>query len=135
MKTDIQWAELHAPLFLAGTNLGQKLDPTKRLGLKMAYDEDKRHLFVSYNGKAARVPETSVLSMVEYEAAPVKAAPHPFPSQSQFHDDEKPNQSVATATSQVSTPMSHVHAGQGFGQTGQETPVKRGPGRPPKVEL
>lgn len=128
MKTDIQWAELHAPLFLAGTNLGQKLDPTKRTGLKMAYDEDKRHLFVSYNGKAARVPETSVLSMVEYDAAPMKAAPHPFPSAPAFDP----------GAAQVSTPMSHVHSGPGFGQTGQEPPVKRGPGRPPsqpKVEL
>ena len=104
MKIDIEWAELHSPLFLNGTNLQMKLDPTKRVGLKMAYDEDKGHLFVSYGGKTARLPQSSVLCMVEAEVrAPVEA---------------KKTKPLQTLNAQVETPMSHVHAGPGAGQTG-----------------
>ncbi len=115
MRTDIEWAELHAPLFLAGTNLGQKLDPAKRAGLKMEYAEDKRHLYVSYGGKTARIPETSVLSMVERAAKAVT-----------LHNTlTSPTPQHATALSaQVSTPQSHVFAGLGGGQTGQEPPKR-----------
>ncbi len=124
MKTEIEWAELHAPLFLAGTNLGQKLDPKKRTGLKMIYDEDKRHLYVIYNAQMARVPETSVLSMVERQviatAKLVIESNDPVITPGTFNPH----------AAQVETPMSHVHAGPGAGQTGQEPP-KRGPGRPP----
>lgn len=118
MKTKIEWAELHAPLFLAGTNLGLKLDPKKRSGLTLEYDEEKRHLYAGFNEKSARIPESSVLSMVE--AGPVAVVPkHPFPTPPQAKPFE----------AQVETPLSHVHAGPGKGQTGQEEP-KRGPGRP-----
>jgi hypothetical protein len=119
MRTPIEWAELHAPLFLAGTNLQQKLDPKKRTGLVMEYDEDKRHLYVMYNECVARVPETSVLSMVELK---LKVAPRAVANAEPFRGE-----------AQVSTPQSHVFAGMGHGQTGQEEPVKRGPGRPPKA--
>lgn len=139
MRTKIVWAELHAPLFLAGTNLGQKQDPKKRTGLSMEYCENKRHLYVTYNGQTARIPETSVLSMVESNEAKEM--------------DEKIAKMALAAKygdAQVSTPMSHVFAGPGAGQTGQEPPkvqparnianttmaeamekAKRGPGRPP----
>lgn len=114
MRTKIDWAELHAPLFLNGTNLGQKLDHKTKGGVSMEYDEDKRHLFVTYGDKTARVPETSVLTMVE---APVNidkpARPDLYPSHRPAFD---PN------AAQVETPMSHVHAGPGHGQTGQEKP-------------
>jgi hypothetical protein len=131
MRTEIKWAELHAPLFLAGTNLQLKLDPTKRSGLKMEYDEEKKHLYVTYNNQTARIPETSVLSMVEREMTPAK------------HDYDAlgggtytPPRPVAPIEAQVSTPTSHVFAGRGGGTTGQEPPEpveKRKPGRPAKA--
>lgn len=111
MKTEIEWAELHAPLFLAGTNLGQKLDPHKRQGLRMEYDEDKRHLYVSYNEKTARIPETSILSMVEKTATVIELPPQPKPT--------KP-----AVDAQVETPTSHVFAGLGKGVSGQGAKVK-----------
>lgn len=118
MRTEIKWAELHAPLFLAGTNLQLKLDPTKRSGLKMEYDEEKKHLYVTYNNQTARIPETSVLSMVEGSGArPVVVAPVHAP----------------VVEAQVSSPTSHVFAGMGGGTTGQEE-VRRKPGRPAKVK-
>ncbi len=153
MRTPIEWAELHAPLFLSGTNLMMKLDPTKRSGLKMEYDEVQHHLYVTFTNtdsvtKTARIPATSVLSMIEAKREPMKMAASgtitnysgAFPT-SQAQAAERPfNPQVA----QVSTPMSHVHAGLGEGQTGQEPPkavnvldgleaqIKRGPGRPKK---
>ncbi len=124
-RTQISWAELHAPLFLAGTNLGQKLDPKKRGGLAIEYDEERRHLYVGYNGQTARVPETSVLSMVE--AGSQKPAPYPVTG------------ALATfnpSAAQVSTPQSHVFAGPGGGVTGQEEQlekIRQKPGPKPKV--
>lgn len=123
MRTDIQWAELHAPLFLAGTNLGQKLDPAKRMGLKMEYDEERRHLYVTYNNRSCRIPETSVLSMVENE----KVIPISVREPVAVNAGSIPTKPFEA---QVSTPTSHVFAGAGAGQTGQEPPVKRAPGRP-----
>ncbi len=123
MMTAIAWAELHAPLFLAGTNLGQKLDPAKRGGIKMAYDEMKRHLYVTFNGKTARVPETSVLSMVEATAGNAEV----IGIDTRVAIESRLNQAFDPNAAQVSTPQSHVHAGLGHGQTGQEPPKsKRG---------
>ncbi len=148
MKTKIEWAELHAPLFLAGTNLGLKLDAgpkATRQGLTLEYDEDKRHLYASYNGKVARIPETSVLSMVE--------------GTTRVHEVFREGPALASAqiagidAAQVSSPMHHVHAGAGHGQTGQDfkqhpsqltmneqaeaerAAVRRKPGRPPRATI
>ncbi len=107
MKTEIIWAELHAPLFLAGTNLGQKLDHKTKGGVKLEYDEEKRHLYITYNGQTARVPETSVLSMVEGKAVKPLAS---IPSDPVNVFD--PN------AAQVETPTGHVFAGPGKGKTG-----------------
>lgn len=111
MRTEIEWAELHAPLFLAGTNLGQKLNPKQRLGLTLEYDEEKRHLYVSWMGKVARIPETSVLSMNE-------ATPG---SQPEAKKAEPIKQAV---NAQVESPTGHVFAGAGHGKTGVGSRVK-----------
>ncbi len=144
MRTEIIWAELHAPLFLAGTNLGQKLDPKQRGGVKMEYDEAKRHLYVTYNTKTCRIPETSVLSMVEGEQ---KQTLKDRIAVGQSHMAERqmldlpPQQGVIVnaatrmaVDAQVETPMSHVHAGPGHGHTGQEEKVRNKPGPKPRVK-
>ncbi len=127
MRTEIEWAELHAPLFLNGTNLGQKLPNKSKGEVTMLYDEDQRHLHVTYKGKSCRIPETSVLSMVE---AGAKA-------------DLIRDGGVATGTAfnpsaaQVSTPQSHVFAGAGAGLTGQEEQlekIRQKPGPKPKAK-
>jgi hypothetical protein len=108
MRTKIVWAELHAPLFLNGSNLGQKLDHTTKGGVSMEYDEKQRHLHVNYKGAVARIPETSVLSMVEADATPRAAVA------AAVKEVGKP------ITAQASSPTDHVFAGAGGGQTGQE---------------
>ncbi len=131
MRTEIVWAELHGSLFLAGTNLGMKLDPKGRSGIKMEYDEQRRHLYVTYNSKTCRIPETSVLSMVEGEKVKLSDAERFEIEQRKLEETIPfPPPRFTGAEAQVSTPMSHVHAGLGAGQTGQEEPAKRKAGRP-----
>lgn len=112
MRTSIIWAELHSPIFLAGTNLQPKLDPTKRVGLKLEYDEDRKQLYVSYNGKTARVPEPSILSMVEgtIEERPLAV---------------KPITTGKPVKAQVSGPHDHVFAGLGAGKDGVNEALRK----------
>jgi hypothetical protein len=110
----ITWAELHSPLFLGGTNLGQKLDPAKKTGLKIARNVDERIIYVVYNGCCAEIPEAAfqnwnpdgkrkdeVLAAVN-AAVPDKIKAAPSPS----HTPGRPIEA------QVSTPTSHVFAGE-----------------------
>lgn len=116
MRTQIIWAELHSPLFLAGTNLQQKLDPHKRQGLHMEFDEEKRHLYVSYAGKTARVPEPSILSMVEEDSKTIKHS-----------TVENPTRLIGKGAvkAQASSPQDHVFAGAGKGKTGLDEALKK----------
>lgn len=118
-KIDLRFAEIHAPLFLMGekgTNLGTKLDPAKRKGLKLVYDRGEKELLVSFEGMSAIIPATNVVSMLEVQstkkvsAAAVKAAQK---------EDTPTGQPIVA---QVSGPQLHVHAGPGHGQTGQDAP-------------
>ncbi len=113
MRTEIIWAEVHSPIFMGsgpgpGINLGQKLDPKARKGLKLEYDEVKRHLYVTLDQKTVRVPETSVLSMVEGPITPAVAEVITKLNATGFD----PN------AAQVETPTGHVFAGPGKGKTG-----------------
>lgn len=117
MRTPIQWAELHSPLFLSGKNLSQKLDPNKVDGLSMEFDEEKHQLYVTYKNptpamgmpavSTARVPEPSILSMVEGEVKKRKETPMVVPK---------------VVKAQASSPQDHVFAGLGAGETGQAKP-------------
>lgn len=64
---EIIFAELHTQLFLAGSNLGTKLDPSKRTlpadkSLKLSYDPIRKWLIVNFNGKACFIPESNIVS-------------------------------------------------------------------------
>lgn len=113
MKIDLDFAELHAPLFLAGTNLQMKLDPSKRRGLTLVYDRGEKELLVTWAGRQAIVPLSNVASMTPSDEVTIKMV--------------TPEQLIkasakAKPAAQVSTPQSHVHAGPGHGSTGQEPP-------------
>lgn len=99
---ELKFAELHAPLFLGGTNLQMKLDPTKRTGLTIAYDRVEKELLVTYNGNQAIIPSSNVMSMTPgtVEKKPVASVPP-----------------RATVSAQVSTPMDHVFKGVGAGKS------------------
>ncbi len=99
----LRFAELHAPLFHAGKNFGLKLEPSKVTGLEMNYDYEKNRLLVTYMGRTAILPSTSVHSFEEGEAdaptkpATVEAIPH------------------KKIKAQVSGPTDHVFQGEGAG--------------------
>ena len=98
---DLKWCEVHSPIFLAGTNLGVKLDPSKRQGLKLQYDREHKELVIGWNKEQAIIPSSNVATMV------VGSLPKP---------------ALATAptgkvVAQVSTPQDHVFKGEGAGKT------------------
>lgn len=68
MKIEVEFAELHNPLFLNGTNLQMKLDPTRRPNLTLIYDRSEKELLVYYFGKLAIVPTSNVGSMTISDA-------------------------------------------------------------------
>ncbi len=119
-RIDLRFAEIHAPLFLLGDkgkNLGTKLDPKKQTGLTLVYDRAEKELLVSYLDMEAIIPATNVVSMLPMKAEKKVAAKAVKAAQK---DDTLTGKPIEA---QVSTPQTHVHAGPGHGQTGQE-PVK-----------
>ena len=70
MIVEVGYIQLHSgsALFIGGgsgggINLGEKLDPTKRAGLKLSYDDSKTEFIVELNDLVPRrLPSTSVLS-------------------------------------------------------------------------
>jgi|SRR6185312_17447780 len=111
---DLEFAELHSPLFVAGTNLQPKLIPKNRTGLKLQYDRKHQELHVTWNGKTAIVPRENVACMVEVEKKPAKEAIEMAPAAAPA--PVMPHQTKISA--QYDTPMSHVFAGPGAGKTG-----------------
>ena len=59
-REELKFCEVHTALFLAGTNLGLKLDPTRRSGLKLWSDEAKKRVYIEWNGETGWTPETNV---------------------------------------------------------------------------
>ena len=94
MKVDLDFAELHTPLFLAGKNWQLKLYAGDKTGLKLAYDRVEKELLVSAKGKIAIVPMSNVASMQpagevkapEMEAVRLKPGPRPKAQVSGPHD-------------------------------------------------
>lgn len=147
----LKFAELHSPLFLAGTNLQMKLDPAKRDGkMTLEYDREEKELIVSFEvkGKVERaiVPVSNVVSMWPEEFGEVYVDPRipgreaakatvPSLGRAQEHDkivaerakaeqEQKRMTVTPRPSAQVSTPQAHVFAGPGGGETGQEKPKK-----------
>lgn len=104
---ELKSAEVHNPLFLAGRNLGTKLDPGKLAGLRLFYDRKEKELLVHWASEIGVLPSSNVACMVF--GVPVKRA----------EQYAHPIVAGIAASAQVETPMSHVHAGFGHGKTGK----------------
>lgn len=104
---ELKFCEVHTALFIAGTNLGLKLDPGKRTGLKLQYNRKNFELEVAWNGEIGLVPVTNVVCMI--------------PGKPKHLADVVSHPTVANvaSTAQVETPFGHVHAGPGKGKTGK----------------
>jgi hypothetical protein len=104
----LEFLELHSPLFLAGTNLGVKLDPvkSKHRGLVLEYDRPNQEVLVSFGGKVGIIPFTNVVAMIEGEP--------------ELKEEVQPAPQFTTRTgAQVDSPQGHVFKGPGHGKTGK----------------
>ncbi len=99
--------QLSTPLFLGKTNLGDKLDCSKRDGLEMEFRAKEQMCYVRYNGEIGMIPAGGVSCMVPEELNPmVKVIP-------KIHANiEGPKAQVSSPTGDLLTP--------GQGRTGQE---------------
>lgn len=104
-KIDLEFAALHSPLFFGSKSFGDKLDVYKHQGLAMQWDTEAKELTARWNGMETTLPHTSVNNYVSMG----KGIRRP--------DSVKPI-TMGKIEAQVSTPQSHVFAGQGGGQTG-----------------
>ncbi len=105
---EIKFAQLHSPIMVGGTNLGDRLNPELKRGLTLKYDRTEKELLVFYNKQVAIVPSTNIGAMIEdikFEAKPVS--------------DEVEEILRKGPSAQVDSPMSHVFAGPGAGKTGR----------------
>src|SRR4051812_28251391 len=107
MRFEAKYVTLHTPLFLAGTNLSDKLDINKRTDIKLVYDSEDKELYVIYNQQIALVLSSNIASIIPKDVSsfgfdvstPAQLnTPVPAPS--------KP------IKAQASTPQDHVFAGE-----------------------
>ncbi len=107
MKVELEFAELHSPLFLGGKNHQMKLVAGERTDLKLVYDRGEKELLVTWKDSNAIVPLSNVASMWPMKA--VKAV-----------KEEKPIDLTAATKplkAQASSPTDHVFAGAGHGKS------------------
>lgn len=56
MIKKVKLVQLHEPLFLAGVNFGNKLQPRSGKGyLELSYDSESDHVIVDFNGEIAHI--------------------------------------------------------------------------------
>lgn len=112
-RIDITFLHLHAPLFFANRNWGEKLDTrnTAKGRIEMVYDRDLAEVLIKCEKHVSIIPISNVVSMTPFTTDPL---PEPVATKG-------PN---AKITAQVSGPHDHVFAGAGAGQTGLGKKVK-----------
>lgn len=112
---EIVWAELHAPLFhSSGANLGSKLDPMKKSGLKLEWDSDRKEFWVHYNNRSMFLPGTSVFSMEK--GTPVVVEISEKAKNKANAEQHEQRRKAGKLSAQVAGPQHHVFAGPGAGK-------------------
>jgi hypothetical protein len=109
---ELEFCELHASFFMAGTNLPAKIipgdGPGKRRDIKIFYDRKHREIHVHFKGKVAIIPRENVACMVEKgeKVEKEETPPNEIPFEIPF----------TPVKAQYDTPMSHVFSGPGGGK-------------------
>lgn len=107
---NLKFIETHSDLFMAGTNMGKKIDVTahKFRGIYLQYDPKNEFYLVWFKNELSRLPKTSVHNDIPLDVKDTKYE-HP-----KFEIETKAPQATPTAnpsiTAQVSTPHDHVFA-------------------------
>lgn len=102
----LKQVQLHTPLFLGRTNLGDKLDSMSKQGLFLTYVPDEQMVYVEFNGETGMIHVSGTSCLVAMTGPPAKIAPQPKISRQ-------------PAKAQVSTPQGDLLT-PGQGRTGQE---------------
>lgn len=112
-RIDISFLHLHAPLFFANKNWGEKIDTrnTHKGKIEMVYDRDLSEVLIKCEKHVSIIPISNVVSMTPFTTEPL---PETVSHASANHK----------ITAQVSGPHDHVFAGAGAGQTGLGKKVK-----------
>lgn len=101
------------PLFLGGSNLGLQIETDRRKDVTMIYDRQEKELHISLVKQVAGKPKTYSVIL------PYTSAFAMFPVDEQAEQEKAgvpkevgPVPKKGKVTAQVSTPMSHVFAGE-----------------------
>jgi len=123
---ELEFAELHGPIFLNGTNLGPKLivgdGPGKRRDIKLFFDRDHRELHVHFKEKLGIVPRENVAMMVENCSSfkPPETVRRMVEAQKETFASQIASTPYEKVTAQVDSPHHHVFKGEGHGKTGRD---------------
>ena len=129
MKIDLEFAELHSPLFIThdngGTNFGEKLYIDPKRNLKGAldalyYDTDLRHTVVMYRGKVALIENIASMTLKDPDKVglapvvrPVLTPVRPTPFIPQPGKAQVGGPGEVRLSAQVSTPIDKVQGKPG----------------------
>ncbi len=128
---ELEFAELHAPLFLGGKNHQLKLVAGARSELRLVYDRPNKELLVYWNGPKGVVegivPIGTVLSMIPkkpeapipIKTEPAAVSPKISESMGEKTLERATKYEANRFTAQVATPQDHVFKGVGQGKTGK----------------
>jgi hypothetical protein len=116
---DLDFIELHSPLFFAGKNWGTKISATSNTGtttgLKLSYDKEEKEIHLVYGTKMTMIPREAAGNITPINP---KDFGHDIKTD---HTKPKTHKSHAMTANinkaQVSTPMGHVFEGLGAGKT------------------
>ena len=128
MQIKLKNAQVHTVLFLAGRNLGDKLDITNRPNMELWYDRNTQELLIILDKHVSVVPSSNVASYtpvdpkdVFFKDEPVVFVPAGMlPVQLPFEPGapvvKNGGRWPKKVSAQVSTPQDHVFAGPGKGK-------------------
>lgn len=118
---ELEFVELHGPIFINGTNLPPKLipgdSPGQRRDIKIFYDRDVREVYVHFKDKIGIVPRENVAMMVEKKKESKKAIAEAKMAEKEASGPTFVHEKI---TGQIDSPMHHVFAGPGHGKTGKD---------------
>jgi len=119
MKIDLKFAEFHIPIFLAGTNWGQKLFKKQAKGsLKLTYDRAEKELIIEHGNEMVIVPTASNVAVMSPATAQTVEEKKEEPMIKPEPAKKGPGRPALnnSLNAQVNTPHSHVFS-QGPGKT------------------
>lgn len=125
MRIDLEFVELHAPLFIDGMNFGVKLysDPKKsKAPITIWYDTELRHTIVVYKTKVSMIESTASMTLTSPKEIGIDIDSGPLPGTFVCYTLSNPAVEARQIKAQASGP------GMGLKQSAQVSdPTKQAP--------